>query len=313
MGPATVRKAEIMQDTPFHTRDRQQHRQQMQAFLQTHFPGKVWEFSLPGGSGSETNFARSQTGGLFIKLGVQAARYQAMASIGMTPELLAAGSLEDGTSILVQPWLTGRHPTRCDFQTRLEQFAAAIRRVHSCPELAQALPQASSGLVRQAGLEALTRLRERWEQQKGKVPESAGFVEASLNKLEVCVRGFQGTGLVASHNDICNANWLIGADGTLSLIDLESMSMDDPAVDIGATLWWYYPPAQRQRFLQITGHEKEEGFQERMRVRMAMHCLAICLPRAGSFDGFDPAGFAEELTDFRAALAGKENPQGYED
>ena len=43
-----------MQDGPPYNRDRQQHRQQMQAFLQTHFPGHSWEFSLPGGSGSET-------------------------------------------------------------------------------------------------------------------------------------------------------------------------------------------------------------------------------------------------------------------
>ena len=46
---------------------------------------------------------------------------------------------------------------------------------------------------------------------------------------------------------------------------------------------------------------------------MAMHCLHITLPREGSFDRFDPASFNESLEDFRAILAGEENPQGYED
>ena len=91
------------------------------------------------------------------------------------------------------------------------------------------------------------------------------------------------------------------------------MSLDDPAVDIGATLWWYYPPGLRQRFLIISGHADDQAFENRMHVRMAMHCLSITLPREQSFDRFDPASFAGSLTDFRAILAGEENPQGYED
>ena len=46
--------------------------------------------------------------------------------------------------------------------------------------------------------------------------------------------------------------------GELYLIDLESMSLDDPALDIGATLWWYYPPELRQRFLEIAGQASDE-------------------------------------------------------
>ena len=124
---------------------------------------------------------------------------------------------------------------------------------------------------------------------------------------------FQGTGLVASHNDICNANWLISTDEQLYLVDLEFMSLDDPALDIGATLWWYYPPKLREDFLIKTGYINDTTFESRMRVRMMMHCLSITLPREQSFDEFDPASFAESLTDFRAILAGKENPKGYED
>jgi len=91
------------------------------------------------------------------------------------------------------------------------------------------------------------------------------------------------------------------------------MTLDDPAVDIGATLWWYYPSELRQRFLEIAGYANDERFQDRMQVRMAMHCLNILLPREKSFDGFDSEAFASSLTDFRAIFAGRENPQGYND
>ncbi len=124
---------------------------------------------------------------------------------------------------------------------------------------------------------------------------------------------FKGSGLVASHNDICNANWLLAEDGSLYLVDLDSMSWDDPALDIGATLWWYYPPELRPEFLDKAGYGGDPEFKERMQVRMAMHCLNIALPRPGSFDEFEPASFAEWLIDFRAIFAGQENPQGYED
>jgi hypothetical protein len=90
------------------------------------------------------------------------------------------------------------------------------------------------------------------------------------------------------------------------------MSLDDPAVDIGATLWWYYPPELRQRFLVIVGHANDTEFENRMRVRMAMHCLSITLPREQGFGKIDALLFTESLTDFRAILAGRENPQGYE-
>ena len=83
----------------------------------------------------------------------------------------------------------------------------------------------------------LTSIQQRWKYFRAQVPKEANFVDESLDYLEQQVRDFQGTGLVASHNDICNANWLVASDGQLYLIDLESMSLDDPAFDIGATLW----------------------------------------------------------------------------
>ena len=293
--------------------DRQYHQQEVQAFLQKHFGSPHWVFTFPKGSGHETYFAHSNEHTYFVKLGVQIPRYQVMASIGLTPEVFVAGYLADGTSIIVQPYIAGRRPSRRDYHIYLEQFATAINNVHHNPEVKQVLPEVSSDLYSVAGMESLVRIQQRWKHYRAQVQEVAEFVHESLAYLTQKVKCFLGTGLVASHNDICNANWLISTDERLYLIDLETMSLDDPAVDIGATLWWYYPPILRQRFLEIVGYANDEMFQFRMGVRMAMHCFSITLPREPSFDQFDPTSFDQSLTDFRAILANEENPEGYED
>jgi thiamine kinase-like enzyme len=293
--------------------NRQQHQQEVQAFLQQHFSNQSWELTLPSGSGSETYFARCNEHTYFVKLGVQATRYQVVASLGLTPQVLAAGSLRDGTSIIVQPHIAGKRPSRRDYHIHLEQFALAINQMHHSAAVKQVLPKISSELYSVAGLESLAHIQQKWERHKSQVPEVADFIDESLDHLRQQVMDFRGKGLVASHNDICNANWLVSTDAQLYLIDLESMSLDDPAVDIGATLWWYYPPRLWKSFLAKAGYINDTTFQRRMQVRMAMHCLNITLPREQSFDEFDPASFAGSLTDFRAVLAGRENPEGYDD
>ena len=293
--------------------DRKQHQQEIQVFLQQHFSYQSWKLTLPNGSGNETYFAQSSEHAYFVKLGVEAKKYQVVASIGLTPQVLATGYLGDGTSIIIQPYITGKRPSRRDYHIRLEQFASAINQIHHNAEVKQILPKVSSDLYSVVGLESLTYIQQKWERHKSQVPEVADFIDESLAHLRQQVKGFQGAGLVASHNDICNANWLISTDGQLYLIDLESMSLDDPAVDIGATLWWYYPPNLRKQFLSKAGYINDREFEKRMQVRMTMHCLNITLPREQSFDEFDPASFPESLTDFKAILAGKENPEGYDD
>src|SRR5512143_2002728 len=167
MDENTLKKAVLSEPA---RRDRRQHQQEVQAFLQKHFSSRSWKFALPSGSGKESYFAQGNEGAYFVKLGVEAAIYQVVASIGLTPQVLAAGSLEDGTSIIVQPKIAGRSPSRRDYRNRLAQFAGAIRKVHQSPEVKQILQKAPSELYSSAGLEALARLRLRWERYKVHVP-----------------------------------------------------------------------------------------------------------------------------------------------
>lgn len=293
--------------------NRQEHQEEVLTFLQNHIANLEWEMTLPRGWGNESYYARSGEQQYFIKLGIQVERYQAAGAIGLTAPVLVSGTLPDGTTIIVQPFIDGKKPLRSDYRNHLAEFAAAIDRLHHSPDIQKVLPKPPSDLFSDAGMEALNCLRKKWELFKSQVPQSARFIEDSLELLERQIGEFKGAGMVASHNDINNSNWRLSNDGKLYLLDLESMSMDDPAVDIGATLWWYYPPELRGDFLKRTGHLNNAEFQKRMQVRMSMHCLNILLPREESFDQFDADLFDEDLADFRACLAGEENPQGYGD
>lgn len=291
------------------------HKTDVYDFLCTNFPGKEWKLSLPQqGSGQEAYFAEADGLAFFVKLDVQIERYRAMFELGLSPRLVTTGSLTDGMNLVVQEMVNGKNPSRKDFHRYLEQFAQAIGKTHRCKKLRAILPPKISSCYKDAGLETLAQIEQRWAFYEPLVkPTCAIFVNESIGHLREQINQFQGAGLVASHNDVCNGNWLVSSDGWVYLIDYESLSLDDPALDIGAILWWYYPPDLRTEFLEIAGYGKDTDFINRMRIRMAVHCLNIILPRGNSFDHFDAESFDESLNDFRAVLEGRENPQGYDE
>jgi len=291
--------------------NRQEHQQEVLTFLQKRLSLYEWKFSTPHGRGKESYFAHGFKRTYFVKVGVEVERYLAMAESGLTPPVILHGQLESGLSVIVQQFVTGRKPSRTDYRERMNDVAEVIREMHNSPRMKSILQSTSSDMYKDTGLLALGRLRQKWERHKAQVSSSVGFVEESLEQVERQVHQFTGEGLVASHGDICNANWLFASDGRIYLIDFDLLKMDDPAADIGALLWWYYPPALRESFLRMVGYRYDDAFKLRMQVRMAMHCLDIILPREHSFDQFEPESFDESLEDFRATLNGEENPEGY--
>jgi thiamine kinase-like enzyme len=291
--------------------NRQEHLQEVRRFLQEHLSIPDWSFSLPRGSGMESYLAKGNGQSYFVKVGVRVERYVAMAEIGLTPPVLLDSQLDNGLTVIVQRFVTGRRPSRLDYRDQLTEVARLIRKMHHHLRIKRVLQAVSSNSYKDAGLRALDRLRQKWERYKEQVPMVTDFVDSSLEDLAQQVSTFSGEGLVASHGDICNANWLFASDGKIYILDFESMAMDDPALDIGALLWWYYPPELRQQFLDIAGYRYDDDFKFRMRVCMAMHCLDVTLPRERSFDSFDPSTYPESLNDFRAILNGEENPEGY--
>jgi thiamine kinase-like enzyme len=292
--------------------DRTHHLEEIKRILQQQFSTRSWDLSLPAGRGNETYLAISANNSLFIKLGIHIERYFEVSSAGLTPPVFISGLLEDGTSFIIQPYISGKKPDRKDYRQHLESFASSIKKIHTNTNLKHLLPLINIESYREVGLLSLSAIQEKWNKYRSLVPEEAGFVDESLDQIRQQLESFQGSGLVASHNDICNSNWLLSTDGRIYLIDLDSMSLDDPALDVGAILWWYYPPELRHEFLETAGYPDNKEFSMRMQIRMAMHCLNIELPRSNSFDQFDAQKFGENLIDFKAVLDGKDNPQGYD-
>ena len=152
---------QIVVPSPVTMQDRKYHQQEIQTFLQKHFLSNHWEFELPNGSGNETYFALGNGHAYFVKLGVHLTGSEVMASIGLTPPVLVSGYLEDGTPMLVQPYIVGRNPSRRDYRTHLEQIATIVNRTHHSHELKQVLPEISSDHYNVVGLKSLTRIQQR--------------------------------------------------------------------------------------------------------------------------------------------------------
>lgn len=295
-----------------HFRDR--HKLEVVSFLQKHVKNQRWEIELtPYGTGQETYFVKSNGRSYFIKLGAKTERYQVMSQLGLSPQVIAVGNLETGISILVQQQVDGKKPSRKDFYHYAGKFAESIRVTHQSESLQQILPKRLSNRHKDVGLEIIDNIEQRWEKHKSQVPRFAEYVDQKIQYLREQVGQFKESGLVASHNDVCNGNWLVSSDGNIYLLDYESMSLDDPALDIGAILWWYYPPEMREEFLSIAGYRNDGNFRNRMRIRMAIHNLNIIIPRENSFDCFVAETFDDALVDFRAVIDDRENPQGYYD
>ena len=293
--------------------NKQEHKEEVYTFLQKRLSLYDWKFSVPHGWGKESYYAHGFKRTYFVKVGVDVERYRGMAEIGLTPPVILHGQLDSGPTIIVQSCITGRPPSRTDYRERMGEVAGIVRKMHNSLRLKEVLPAAPSDTYKEAGLGALERLHRKWERHNAQVPSTAGFVDESLDKIEKQIHQFSGEGLVASHGDICNANWLFASDGNIYLIDFDLMQMNDPALDLGALLWWYYAPELRKPFLEEAGYRYDEAFKYRMQVRMAMHCLDILLPRENSFDQFKPESFDASLRDFRAVVNGQENPEGYDD
>jgi thiamine kinase-like enzyme len=239
-----------------------QHRQEVTAFLQNHLSSHRWELALPSsGRGQETYVAQSNDSRCFVKLGAHIPRYEAMASLDLTPAIIASGYLRDGTSVLVETYIEGRNPSWQDFRHLLPRMAAVVSKMHHSPALKRVLPAVASETYREVGLGAARRVQDKWALYRAQVPAVADYVDEALADVKQAIQGFAGCGLVASHNDICNSNWLIALDGRIYLVDLEAMCLDDPAHDMGSLLWWYYPPELRPRFLKRAGYQYDEAFR----------------------------------------------------
>jgi len=293
---------------------RDQHKPDVASFMQKNVSNQTWNIQLPPyGTGQETYIAQTNRHKYFIKLGAELERYQIMSELGFSPKVIVTGRLENGITVLVQEFISGRVPLRSDFQENLKKIAETIRDTHQSGCLKRSLSGKTSRSFKDVGFEIINQVEGRWEKYRYQVPKIAKYVDEKIIYLKEEVSKFSGGGLIASHNDICNGNWLITDDGRIYLLDYEGMSLDDPALDIGAILWWYYPPQMRKEFVEILGYDQDENFPKRMRIRMAIHNLHIIIPRENSFDRFSAGKFEEILTDFRAVIEGRENPQGYND
>lgn len=98
--------------------------------LQKHFPKTKWNISQPkDGQLRASYIAQNERQRVFIKCNVPIDALHRLGEIEVAPRVLASGMCE-GTTYVVQEYITGKYPDRRWFARYLPFLATFIRRYH---------------------------------------------------------------------------------------------------------------------------------------------------------------------------------------
>jgi aminoglycoside phosphotransferase (APT) family kinase protein len=270
--------------------------------LAKHFPERDWTLRKASEGMSSKGYVATGDGlELFVKLEEHVGAVRRAAELGIAPRVLAAGS-HNGTPYFVQEYLHGTHPDRPWFSRHLPQLADLILRYHNDPALAALFgKEEAPGYVEYIG----TELGDLQAQLSG-LPESSYKAELSplLNELKAQARHLEPAGLVPTHADPNNNNFLLVGE-RIYLLDWDRASLSDPYRDVGPLLWWYVPEEQWPEFFAAFSPDVEGQAARKVYWWAAWHSCMVAL-------WFARLGYPEFgqpfVVDFAAALHGQANP-----
>jgi hypothetical protein len=219
--------------------------------LQQHFPPQSWSITRPSaGVQKDSYVAHSEQHALFIKFDADTPAWSRLATIGVTPPLLARGSLH-GRSYLIQACVDGVHPDRLWFARHAAVLAELIRRYHHDQPLTALLapspPQSYADHLRHT-LAILTATLA----AASFTPFTTSRFQHAWDRFLAQATQLHPMPLVPVHADPSPTNMLVTAQG-LTLLDWDEVLLSDPMRDSGVMAWWYLPRRQWQAFFDGCG------------------------------------------------------------
>jgi aminoglycoside phosphotransferase (APT) family kinase protein len=273
----------------------------VRTILQKHFNRTDWLITTPEDGQQKGCFvAKHGTEQVFIKLDVPVAALQRLSEIEVAPRVIASGTL-DGTSYVVQEYITGNYPDWRWFANHLPTLAAFIKRYHTDQPLASLLAaNTPTNYVEHVALDLAT-LESQFTSRHSEELQAPTIVSA-FEKLKAWSKQLQAVPLVPVHPDLNTKNILLTSDSLL-MVDWDDMQLSDPMRDAGLLLWWYVAPHQWHEFFEAYGLEVNDGLIERIYWWAARTSLAIALWHVEH--QYDSQAF---LMDFLAAVNMESNP-----
>jgi aminoglycoside phosphotransferase (APT) family kinase protein len=270
--------------------------------LQQHFPKTKWNISLPDdGQHRASYIAKSKEIQVFIKFDVPIDAIQRLGEIKVAPRIVASG-LYEGSTYMVQEYITGRYPDWRWFANHLPYLAAFIRRYHSDHQLTSILAQTMTTHCDDHIALDLATLETQFTSLNVDGLHAPEIVSA-FDELKNQAHTLRSDKLVPVHPDPNTKNMLL-VDTRLLMVDWDDLQLSDPMRDAGLLLWWYVSPIKWPIFFQAYGLVLDENLVDRIYWWAARSSFAIALWHVEH--EFDCTAF---LQDFIAALNKCNNPR----
>jgi aminoglycoside phosphotransferase (APT) family kinase protein len=270
--------------------------------LQQHFPKTKWNISLPDdGQHRASYIAQSEELQVFIKFDVPIEAIQRLSEIQVAPRLVASG-LYEGSSYVVQEYITGRYPDWRWFANHLPYLATFMKCYHSDDQLVSLLARTMTTHYAEHVALDLAALEIQFRSLNANGVHAPEIVSA-FDKLKNQARTLRSDKLVPVHPDPNTKNMLL-RDTRLMMVDWNNLQLSDPMRDAGLLLWWYVSPKQWPIFFQVYGLVLDENLVNRIYWWAARSSFAIALWHVEH--EFDCTDF---LQDFIAAVNKLDNPR----
>jgi aminoglycoside phosphotransferase (APT) family kinase protein len=201
-------------------------------YLQHHIAAVTWQLQMPrrGFSSAPRFIARSPRGNVFVKLGGDYRRLQILSDADLTPLLLAGGPFGD-TSIIVQEFVDGYHPSRQWYATNAGTWARLMHTLYQLSELRETLHTNTD--------ETYQSLVTRYTDQVTAIynpsnlsPQEQYIIETLLTDYASRTPFIQGSGLVPVHGDPSADNVLITSKHAY-LVDWDTLHLSEPIRKLG--------------------------------------------------------------------------------
>lgn len=269
--------------------------------LQKHFPKTAWNISQPkDGQLRASYLAQNERQRVFIKCNVPVDALHRLSEIEVAPRVLASGMCE-GTTYVVQEYITGRYPDRRWFARHLPFLASFIRRYHDDDQLTSLLLKTMTTNYDDCVALDMTTLETQFRSLDVDVLHAPEIISA-FKKLKNQAQKLYPVKLVPVHPDPNTKNMLL-VDTELLLVDWDNLQLSDPMRDTGLLLWWYVSPQQWPVFYQAYGLPADEYLVDRIFWWAARTSFAVALWHVEH--DYDCTAF---LQDFIAAVNKYGNP-----
>lgn len=220
--------------------------------------GKGWEVFPAGGATGDAYIAQFEgQNKLFLKR--NSSPFLAVLSAeGIVPKLIWTKRMENGDVITAQHWLNGRELKPIDMGS--EAVAKLLSKIHHSKELLYMLQRIGKNQLKPD--ELLKEIKQKIVKQFS----TDHIIMTSLEFLETEIKYINHENQVVCHCDVNHNNWLI-SDNTeeLFLIDWDGAMIADPAIDLGALLYWYIPKDSWKSWLANYGIELTADLEKRMK------------------------------------------------